>query len=77
MHKAKAAMTVMAEAAAAMEHAAAIAEKAARAFKDSHCDQFDTSIVCLRKVAEVPLHRCFHRSECSSDVRWTEALHVS
>ena len=48
MHRAKAAMAVMAEAAAAMEHAAAIAEKAARAFKDSRCDQFDTSIVCLR-----------------------------
>ena len=46
MHRAKAAMTVMAEAAAAMEHAAAIAEKAARAFKDSRCDQFDASIGC-------------------------------
>ena len=42
MLRAKSAMTIMAEAAAAMEHACQIAERAALAFKDQCCERFDT-----------------------------------
>ncbi len=42
MLRAKSAMTIMAEAAAAMEHATQIAERAALAFKDQCCERFDT-----------------------------------
>ena len=41
IHRAKAPMTIMAEAASAMEHAVAIAEQAVKAFKDSGCEKFE------------------------------------
>ncbi len=41
-------MTVMTEAAAAMDHAAMISEQAANAIKDSCCELIEIKIVCPR-----------------------------